>query len=140
MDKRGFTLVELLAVIVLMGVIIAIGTYGVIGVRTQIKEDLWNSKVNLIEEKAVVYGEDNKNKLSNAGTCSDGTEMHNNCLTIKVKDLIEQNYITTKEKDTDNNKAIINNTKDKNDEYYSANEMDVIIYLDKMVYAKLIQP
>ena len=60
--KKGFTLVELMAVIVIVAIISVIGYAGVTIVQKNIKTNLWEGKVEAIENGAVSYGEDNKNK------------------------------------------------------------------------------
>lgn len=137
MNNKGFTLVELMAVLVLISIIATIGTYSIMGVRDKIKEDMWNSKVDLIENSAIRFGEDNKVLLKD--TCTiDGME-YNTCKTITVQVLLNRKYINTKDKDDDGNKVIINDTKEENDEMYYVNDLEVNVYIENdMVYAKLI--
>ncbi|MDE6284470.1 MAG: type II secretion system GspH family protein [Bacilli bacterium] len=139
MNKKGFTLIELLAVIVLIAVITSIGTVGIVGVKEKIKKDMWQKKIELIENRAQVYGEDNKALLT--GRCiyyNNGVSTtFNNCLSITIGELIKQNYLSTKEKDSRGNKIISNDTLSKSDPNYSVNNKQVYIYLENdMVYAK----
>ena len=59
MNKKGFTLTELLATIVILSVVVTIAVPAVIGVSNMIKENMYKSKVKLILQNAKLYGEDN---------------------------------------------------------------------------------
>ncbi len=60
-NKKGFTLVELLAVIVLLGVLVAIAVPSVLGISKKIKENMYEAKVKTIEVAAEAWADDNKN-------------------------------------------------------------------------------
>ena len=49
MKKNGFTLVELLAVIVILAVVTSMASVGVSSLRKGINKSMWNSTVELIE-------------------------------------------------------------------------------------------
>lgn len=136
MKKTGFTLVELLAVIVLIAIITTIGTVGINAVSKNINQNLWEGTISLIENGAIDYGEDNKNRLKNM--CVIGTEVKEACLIVTVDFLINNGYIKTKEVDDEGNKVLINNTLDKSDSGYYVNNLNVYIYQENdIVYAKL---
>jgi prepilin-type N-terminal cleavage/methylation domain-containing protein len=59
MKNKGFTLVELLAVIVILGILITIAVPSMLGVSKNVKEKSYTSKIDLIESAAVIYGEKN---------------------------------------------------------------------------------
>ena len=61
MNKKGFTLVELLAVIIILGLLIAIAVPSYIGVSKRIKEKMWDNKLKMIETAVEMYVQDNKN-------------------------------------------------------------------------------
>ncbi len=63
MNKRGFTLVELLSVIVLLGVIVAIAVPSINGVMNMINKNMIDKKIILIEEAATMMGEDIKGSI-----------------------------------------------------------------------------
>lgn len=60
-NKKGFTLVELLAVIVLLGILVAIAVPSVLGISKKIKENMYEAKVKTIEVAAEAWADDNKN-------------------------------------------------------------------------------
>lgn len=94
MNNKGFSLVELLAVIVLIGVIGTLAYTSINYINGRTKVQMYNTKISFIETAAVNYGEDFK------GTLKSSTDFYDNnpCLSVKVSDLVP-NYL---DKDTDN--------------------------------------
>lgn len=64
MNKKGFTLVELLAVIALLGLIVGICVPSIMNASTNVKKKTLKTKVDNIEKAAVLYGQKNKDKIS----------------------------------------------------------------------------
>ena len=69
MNKKGFTLVELLAVIVLLGLIALIASPAITGIIKKSKESLSNSQKQSIEMSAKNWATDNMDKLPTNGKC-----------------------------------------------------------------------
>ncbi len=90
MDKKGFTLVEIMGAIIIMGVIALIATTGFTGISKRMKEQAYRNKVKLIETKAEVYASETA------------------LLDTNVKTLMEQGYI-----EADNNKDEVINPVDE---------------------------
>lgn len=130
--NKGFTLVELMAVLVLIVIIASIGYAGITAVQRNINQNLWEATVEEIETGAVKYGQDNLNVLNTNETCNiDGSETRN-CIEVTVEFLINSNYIDTDEVD-DNEKEIITN----NVTGEIVNDNIVYIYLENnRVYAE----
>ena len=97
MNNKGFTLVEILAVVVLLGIIIIIVAPNISKSNDNTKKKLLDNKINQIKKVAVTYGQDNKNEFENECTI-DGNKY--DCIEIKVSNLIENNYINA---ESDNN-------------------------------------
>lgn len=57
-NKKGFTLMELLAVIVLLGLLISLASVSVLTIRKKMNNNLLNTKIKMIEAAAKLYGED----------------------------------------------------------------------------------
>lgn len=103
MKKSGFTLIELLVVIAILSLIMAIAFPRIGGVTDTIKEEMLSSKLDLIEEGAVMLGEDIRGSiLSSMFTYKDFK-----CKQIFVKDLVPD-YI-----DADNDNPCMINADDK---------------------------
>ena len=77
MNKKGFTLVELIGVVVILGIIIGIAVPSYIAVSNNIKEKNYNQKIDNIKSKALEYATDNNVES----------------ITIPVKALIEEGYL-----------------------------------------------
>jgi prepilin-type N-terminal cleavage/methylation domain-containing protein len=80
--KKGFSLIELLAVIVLLGIVVTITAISVMSVNKNSNERLKNEKIKYIETGALKWGENNLNSLGFS------------CYYISVNNLIRQGYIT----------------------------------------------
>lgn len=149
MNKKGFTLVELLAVIVIIALIALFSTAGVNVVKNAINKSIWEGTIALIESGAEKYGEDKK-YLINKSTCEIEGVTTSNCLKVEVAYLIDHGYIKTKERNENNcteengttvcEKVLVNSTlSEDNDDYYVRNGKYVKIYLENdVVYAEYI--
>ena len=80
MNNRGFTLVELLSVIVIMGIMLVVAIPGVFGVSKNIKDRAFCKKVSDIESAAKLYGQDFVDDIEEKGY-----------IQIDVKTLIDNN-------------------------------------------------
>ena len=80
--NKGFTLVELLAVIVVLAILIAIAVPSTFAISNKLKTNMYCRKIDSIEVAAKLYGEDRKDSF---------TEKYDNnpSKKIKVKDLID---------------------------------------------------
>ena len=113
-EKKGFTIVELLAVIVVLALIIGLAAPNITSSSKAVKEKAYETKVNMIEDAAILYGQDNMQLIIN-----DGYEMQ-----IQVKDLISENYL---EKDNKTEENMINdprNSKKYMDDLYISIKVD----------------
>lgn len=66
-NKKGFTLVEVLAVITILGVIALIAVPVYIVINNNMKNKLYETKVGSIETAAELYAADNKDDLFTTG-------------------------------------------------------------------------
>ncbi len=84
LDKKGFTLVEVLAVIVILGILSTIGTVSIINLRKKQEEKFNNTQLQIFKQTSQTYFSDNKSKLP---TQPLGTER------VYLRDLLDDNYI-----------------------------------------------
>ena len=91
--NKGFTLVELLAVIVILALLVAIAVPGVIAISSRVKEKMYCSKISDIEAAARLYAEDNEPNSP-----------------VKVIDLVISGYYKKEDKNCiNNNKPCVTN-------------------------------
>lgn len=99
MNKKGFTLVELLAIITILGLLALLASTSVTKVLKESKGDLYTTQIKLVESAAEAWGAENIDKLPDSGECK--------YLTIKnLQDygLIDKDITNPKtNKKTDNN-------------------------------------
>jgi len=147
MKKNGFTLVELLAVIVIMAIITTMGSIGISSLRDGINKSMWDSTVELIETGAKNYCSDKKEQFMKLDTsknkCKINGKTYSPCITTTVEDLLERKYINTKNYvvvDNVKRKVLVNNTITKSksetenfDNGYYVNEGNVYIYVENDV-------
>lgn len=72
-DKRGFTLVEILTVLVILSILMVIAVPSIMGISKKLKLRGLDSKVEAIEEAAIVYTQNNSNKIKAelGGSCKE---------------------------------------------------------------------
>lgn len=97
-NKKGFTLTELLATIAILALVATIATPAVIGISNSIKENMYKSKVKLIEQAAKLYGEDNDSTFFK--------DTDKKC--IQVKELCSNNYVTKDDSAEDKDRCLEN--------------------------------
>ncbi len=88
MNKKGFTLVELLAVIVILAVLVTIAVPSAIAISNRIKTKMYCSKVKLMVEAAELYGQDHFNEVKSGAITN-----------VSIKKLVEEDYLKRDNKD-----------------------------------------
>lgn len=92
MNKKGFTLVELLAIIVLLGVLISLATSSVNGIIDTSRKKAATLAEQQLKETTITYVKDKKMVLKKCavGFIVDGSNLNNECVKeIKVETLLE---------------------------------------------------
>ena len=89
MNKQGFTLVELLMVIALLGIVVVIAVPSIAGINNMVMKNMLEKKAELIEEAAILYGEDLKGSIM----ASQKTYNNNSCWRIIISDLVKDGYL-----------------------------------------------
>ena len=130
MKKNGFTLIEILAVIIILGIITSIVTINVLGIRNNSFEDLLETKKQNLESAAIIYGQEHQEELTEK--CTIDNYESNNCLTVTVKELLDGNYFNSTEKNSSGEIDLINNVTNE-----SMKENKITIYRkNNNIYAK----
>jgi prepilin-type N-terminal cleavage/methylation domain-containing protein len=93
--KKGFTLVELLAVLVIIGIIVTIASGGIQVLINSIHKNMLETKIKTIQEGAIIYGQENRIDLTNEYTYNSKIYSKSNIVTIQY--LIDNNYLNSKE-------------------------------------------
>ena len=140
MEKKGFTLVELLAVIVLLGIISTVAVTSYTRITKNMKNSMLEEKVKIVEEAAILKGQDLKGYIieSNLKYKIKGNSYP--CRSFIVSDLVP----TYLDKDNNNEclSAISTGTlgcvKDPSNDNNYLDKYEVIIYYkNKRIYAKV---
>lgn len=95
--KKGFTLVELLAVIIILGLLTIIAIPSIIGILNNEKENISDSMKNVIINASSLYIEDNSGVYP---------KVNNNVYCIKLESLVNDNRLSKPLKDPVTNKEI----------------------------------
>ncbi len=114
--KKGFTLVELLAVIVILSILMVIAVPATLSVSKKVKTKMLNNKMELAEKAAVLWAQDNRKCLALTNSCSitcntDGTDTNKLDCTVTLDKLAADGYI---DYDDQTNKKIISPINKKN--------------------------
>ncbi len=95
--KKGFTLVELLAVIIILGLLTIIAIPSIVGILNNEKENISDSMKNIIINASSLYIEDNSGVYP---------KVNNNVYCIKLESLVNGNRLSNPLKDPVTNKEI----------------------------------
>ena len=114
MNNKGFTLVEMMAVIAIIALLGLIITPGIISIRNSVLESTLESRLSMIENAAKDYAQENINELkSSVTTTYDGSRSPNaDCIYRTVNYLINAGYLKSNNsymgRDGDKENQIIN--------------------------------
>ncbi len=90
MKRNGFTMVELLGVIVILGLIITIVVPTIGDSANKVREKTYLTKIDMIKKDAITYGQDNYGTIvKNNGNKINSTTYK---VTMSLRDLIDKKY------------------------------------------------
>ena len=118
MNKNGFTLVELLAVIVILTLLALVAGTAITKVVSDSKEELSSTQIKLIKSAAEIWGADNINLLPAKNTCK----------YLTLGDLKNYGILESSIKDPKTDQEISNDLKIKITNTENANGIDYITY------------
>lgn len=133
-NKKGFTLVELLGVIIILGLVITISFTSINAVKKNSLKKLVETKENAIVQAAILYGQDNPNVLVENSVTND-CQGNQYCAKLTVEFLIENNYVDSEYINNENGKYdMINDVTGE-----SMSNQEVLVYRqNNRIYAKLL--
>lgn len=114
-NKKGFTLIEILCVIVIIGILSVIATISIVNLSSKSKDNLYCAKIELIENIAESYGIKYELELNNSNELYNGYKS----LKIKVSTLVDAGKLEPDKKND------VINPKDNT----IMNDIDIILYL-----------
>lgn len=92
-NKKAFTLVELLAVIIILAILIIIVAPNVINLAGNTKISLYDSKVKTLESAGEKFGNLNINDYKDCKNDSGTSFLNSNC-TVSIRELVTEGYVT----------------------------------------------
>ena len=97
MENRGFTLVELLAVIAIMGILMIMITPGIMSLRQNVLENALENRISMIENAAKDYAQEHITLLKSYVTDNYNGEKtkNSNCEMRNVNFFISEGYISS---------------------------------------------
>jgi prepilin-type N-terminal cleavage/methylation domain-containing protein len=133
MKKNGFTLIEVLAVLVILSIIMSIGAISVINIRNNSYEDLLETKKQNLEAAAIVYGQENPDVLKDK--CEVDNYKSDYCAMVTVATLINGKYFKSTETNANGEIDLINNVTNKS----MKNDKIQIYRKNNSIYAKYLE-
>ena len=127
-ENRGFTLIEILAVIVLISLIVIIAIPSVKSISTKSKRKLFDTKVKIVEEAVNLWGENNISCFeTGCDVLSDCQEIENNTKKCKTTfGLLAKNNIINYDDEVDGVSYVVNPIDSSN-----MNDYVIDVFLDK---------
>lgn len=104
-NNYGFTLVELLATIVLLALVIGIASYSITAIVKNSKEKNYQLLINNIYDSAETYYQECKYTNNTGITC---TKDDSGNLNTTLEDLLKYGYLKGNSTDDDKNQSIVN--------------------------------
>lgn len=133
MKKNGFTLIEILAVIVILGIIASIVALNVVKVKNDSMKELLVTKKQNLEAAAIVYGQENQDELES--NCELDNEKYTFCKLVTVRELIENKFFESTETNDEGKVDLFNNVTNES----MMNDKLMIYRKNNSIYAKYIE-
>ena len=135
MNNKGFTLMELLGVIVLLGIISAIAVPSIGAITNAVKKNMLDKKVTIIEQAAVLLGEDIKSSIIDSSLRYKEYPCRSFIVSNLVPDYLDKDNDNTCLTNDTNGLGCIEDPSD-NDKYLDKLEV-IIYYKNKRINAKV---
>ena len=106
MNRKGFTLVELLATIIVLALVMGIASYSIIKIMKNSKEKNYELLITNIKDAAEAYYQECKYARNDAITC--------NLSDVTLGTLVEYGFLKGNGKDSNDKYTLVNPRNDKN--------------------------
>lgn len=133
MNKKGFTLIEILAVVAILSLLIGLAVFSGIKIRNNSLEKVVNIKIGELESSAILYGQEHREELNLE--CEINNEKYKFCKKITVNELISSGYYESNETNKEGKKDLINNVTNES----MLNDIVVMYQKNNRVYAKYLK-
>lgn len=104
MNNKGFTLVELIATIVVLALVMGLASYSIVGIIKRSKEKNYELLVTNIKDAAETYYQECRYAKNSAISCYP----NDNTYTITLGNLVEYGYLKGNSKDSDDKYTLVN--------------------------------
>lgn len=113
LNKKGFTLVELLATIVLFAIVAGIGTYSISSIIKNSKQKNYELLIKNIKDAAEVYYQECKYAKNDGAHCVERAYSDPVGYRLHLIDLVNYGYLTGNKKNADGSYKIVNPNTDE---------------------------
>lgn len=130
-NNKGFTFIELMAVIVILGVIITIATFSVTRILKKNKQTAYDTKLEIILKQAKQYIQDNDDLIySSTGRYTYHDPFHNEdityvCKTLTIQNLLDEEYLDSDGDNVATSQNIVMDPRDNS----SMNNVAIMVYI-----------
>ena len=109
LNNKGFTLVELIATVVILSIVMGIGAYSITGIIRKNKENDCKLLINEIKDAVELYYQECKYSSSDAIDCPAVTEYNGvDSYEVKLNDLVKYGFLKANGTDEDDNPILVN--------------------------------
>lgn len=109
-NNKGFTLVELIATIVVLALVMSFGSYTIVNIINKSKEENYNLLLEEIKNAGELYYQECKYSNNSGITCV----KNNNSYEIKLGDLVKYGYLKGNSSDNNADYTLVNTKNDAN--------------------------
>ncbi len=94
---KGFTLIEILVVVIIIGIILTIGITSALGSSKRLNEKLYNERIDLVLNAAKQFGQASQDLFTGICFQLDEPVSDAKCFNISMQTLVDNNYLKTED-------------------------------------------